>query len=97
MIPGRDAYKRTLRVIADNGNDPCMRTGWQHVSVSLYEFPSKTPSWEEMCLVKRLFWPPTACVIQFHPPEAAYVNQQEVLHLWRSIQEPFPLPPRNLV
>ena len=67
---------RPLHVIAtDNG-------GWEHVSVSL---PDRTPTWEEMCHVKDLFWDDEDTVIQFHPPKSRYVNlHAHCLHLWRS-------------
>lgn len=56
---------------------------WEHVSVSVVG-EGRTPTWEEMCFVKRLFWKPTETVLQFHPAEAAYINRFDyVLHLWR--------------
>ncbi len=55
--------------------------GWEHVSVS---YPNKTPSWDEMCKVKDMFWNDDECVIQFHPPKSEYVNiHPHCLHLWR--------------
>ena len=63
--------------------------GWEHASVHLrhkrnLEIPLKrTPTWEEMCYVKHLFWDPEEPVIQFHPPQSSYVNiHPYVLHLW---------------
>ena len=81
--------KQPLRVIASDGES------WEHVSVSLAD---RTPTWEEMCLVKRLFWDPEDCVIQFHPPESNYVNLHPYcLHLWRPIGVTLPVPPFILV
>ena len=81
--------KQPLRVIASDGE------GWEHVSVSL---ANRTPTWEEMCLVKRLFWDPEDCVIQFHPPASDYVNlHPHCLHLWRPVGTPIALPPSLLV
>ena len=57
--------------------------GWEHVSVSI---PSekRTPTWEEMCYIKSLFWDDEDAVVQFHPPKSDYVNlHQYCLHLWR--------------
>lgn len=89
-IPPREANGRGLNVIAVDGEE----TGWEHVSVSLLDNPKKCPSWDEMCIVKRLFWGPDACVVQFHPPEANYVNiHPGVLHLWRPVREALPQPP----
>jgi len=81
-IPGRDANGRVLRIIANDGAE----TGWDHVSVSLPESPAKCPSWDEMCIVKGLFWDASECVVQFHPPESEHVNNHAgCLHLWRHI------------
>src|SRR5215218_9591845 len=65
-----------LNVIAHDGvAEPAERNpglmGWEHVSVST---PYRTPTWEEMCRVKELFWDDTETVVQFHPPKASYVN-----------------------
>ena len=69
--------------------------GWEHVSVSL---PHRCPTWEEMCFIKRTFWGPEDVVIQCHPPEADYVNFSEhCLHLWRSVDQQFPMPPSWMV
>ena len=69
--------KSPLTVIASDG------AGWEHVSVSLKH---RTPTWEEMCLVKSLFWDQEDAVIQIHPPSSEYVNNHEfTLHLWRRL------------
>lgn len=93
-IPGRRANGRSLKIMATDGDE----TGWQHVSVSLDEYPSKCPSWDEMCIVKDLFWEPSACVVQFHPAESEYVNLHKgCLHLWRCTSAEFPTPPTIFV
>lgn len=67
--------KSSLTVIASDG------AGWEHVSVSLSH---RTPTWEEMCFVKSLFWNEEDAVIQIHPPKSEYVNTHPfTLHLWR--------------
>ena len=54
---------------------------WQHVSVS---YPYRTPTWNEMCFIKNLFWGEDATVVQFHPKKSEYVNNHpHCLHLWR--------------
>lgn len=69
--------------------------GWEHVSVSL---ATRCPTWAEMCRVKALFWDEGDCVVQFHPPASEYVNNHPFcLHLWRSIDRTFPMPPSILV
>lgn len=72
---------------------------WEHVSVHLtVGKKAKTPTWEQMCFVKDLFWSKEDCVIQFHPAESDYVNMHEhVLHLWRPIGIHFPTPPTIMV
>jgi hypothetical protein len=93
IIPSIKARGRTLNIIACDGLD----TGWDHVSVSLAgNIKGNTPSWEEMCLVKDLFWDDSDCVVQFHPPKKDNVNIGEVLHLWKWNQ-PFPMPPKECV
>jgi hypothetical protein len=68
---------------------------WEHVSVSLAH---RTPTWEEMAFVKDTFWEDEDTVVQFHPPKSVYVNcHPYVLHLWRNIAVPFPLPPTHFV
>jgi hypothetical protein len=101
LIPGHNAKGRTLKIIASDGLPDSTPTpdldGWEHVSVSL-NGRREIPSWEEMCLVKDLFWHESECVCQFHPPRAVYVNRNPyVLHLWRNIKQPFPTPPSILV
>lgn len=94
IISARDANGRTLKCMATAGED---EGGWEHVSVSLVDFKKKCPSWEEMCIVKNLFWDKTECVVQFHPAEEDHISHAEVLHLWRSKSQAFPMPPKNFV
>jgi len=83
--------KAGLQIIASDG------MGWDHVSVvpvdrsgqKLY----RTPSWDEMCLVKSLFFTDDEAVFQFHPPKRVYRNAHEYcLHLWRPQHAEIPLP-----
>lgn len=76
LIPLRTKKStRTCQVIASDG------AGWEHVSVSL---PDRTPTWEEMCIVKSMFWEDCDAVVQFHPPKSEYVNNHKYcLHMWR--------------
>lgn len=83
----------TFQVVASVGE------GWDHVSVSiLYEKDGKTlvriPNYEEMNIVKNMFFEDSEPVIEVHPKKADYVNQNEfVLHLWRPLDQELPLPP----
>lgn len=78
--------------------------GWEHVSVSVGPRAGKVgrcPTWEEMVFVKRLFWTDEETVIQYHPPEAAYIHDRGhnpyILHLWRHATIPVLVPPGILV
>lgn len=73
--------------------------GWQHVSVTLTckngrEIVSvnRCCTWEEMCVIKDIFWDKDEAVMQIHPPECDYVsNHHYCLHLWKP-DVGFPLP-----
>lgn len=81
-----------LRIIS-SGNDPLY--GWEHVSVSVAD---RIPTWEEMCLVKTMFWEDEETVFQFHPARNKYVNfHPYVLHLWRRHGVEPELPPAILI
>ncbi len=83
---------RKLFVIASDGD------GWDHVSVSISNRPNDTPKWEEMIFIKRLFWAPHECVVQYHPPDEDYVNcHPGTLHLCRPQHEGFPMPPLEMI
>lgn len=69
--------------------------GWEHVSIA---YANKTPTWEEMCKVKDMFWNDEECVVQYHPPKSKYVNfHPYCLHLWRKVGENFETPPKHFV
>lgn len=80
-------------VIASSG------MGWDHVSVRAIESGTeRTPTWDEMCLIKDLFWDADDCVVQFHPPRSEYVDEHpNVLHLWRPSNTNIQTPPSILV
>lgn len=75
--------------------------GWQHVSVTISSTQRKVercPTWEEMCFVKGVFWDADETVVQFHPPEAEYVNNHKYcLHLWKHENFEMPLPDSLMV
>lgn len=72
--------------------------GWDHVSVSI-NGSLETPTWEEMCFVKNLFFDQEETAIQYHPPASKYVNfHPGCLHLWRwQGEQEVPMPPLSLV
>lgn len=85
-----------LMVIASDGG------GWEHVSVSVTRprkaKEARTPTWEEICFVKDLFWEPDETVIQYHPAESEYVNLHSYcLHLWKPVGIELPTPPKMFV
>ena len=92
--------RSVLQIIA---GDPARQSGWEHVSVVASSkkdgtLRERTPTWDEMCYVKSLFWNDDECVAQFHPPKSEYVNHHpHCLHLWRPTQSELPLPPSHLV
>jgi len=82
-------FAQRLYVMASDG------CGWEHVSVSRRD---RDPTWLEMCAVKDLFWNEDECVVQYHPPRHAYVNNhRHCLHMWRPTEGALPLPPGMLV
>lgn len=82
-------HGQSLKVIASEG------MGWEHVSVSRTD---RSPTWEEMCQVKDMFWDKDDCVVQYHPSESEYVNNHPFcLHLWRPMSGWIRIPPSALV
>lgn len=78
-------------IIACDGDE----NGWDHVSVSLKH---RTPTWEEMDWVKRMFFEDNDAVFQFHVPVSQHINcHPNCLHLWRPTKVDFPLPPPEAV
>lgn len=73
--------------------------GYEHVSVS----PKRkfnVPTWNDMCVLKDVFFDEEEEVYQIHPKKSQYVNSvNNCLHLWKPIgheldellrREPFP-------
>lgn len=97
IVPNPSAYarQRVLIIIASDGG------GWEHVSVHVMDSETNTqstPTWDEMCHIKNLFWSDDECVIQYHPPAANYVNNHPyTLHLWKPVGIEIPQPPSIMV
>ena len=69
--------------------------GWDHVSVS---FRNRTPTWEEMCEIKDMFFAPDEVCVQYHPAASEYVNNHlYCLHIWRCQAADIPTPPSWMV
>ena len=59
--------------------------GWEHVSMNDKHV---TPTWEDMCELKDIFWGDDEVVVQYHPAKSEYVNNlQHCLHLWKPIEQ----------
>lgn len=105
-IPMDPTSRVIAMVIASDGRmarEEGIDIPWEHVSVRMGEKHNgtrrdRTPTWDEMCIIKGLFFNREECVVQFHPPESQYVNQHpNVLHLWRLKEGEFPTPPKICV
>ncbi len=72
--------------------------GWDHVSINNFR---RTPTWDEMCVIKDLFWDSDETVVQYHPAIDNYVNNlKNCLHLWKPIEKysgVLPIPPDYMV
>jgi len=69
--------------------------GWEHVSMAM---KNRTPTWEEMCALKEIFWGDEELVVQYHPPKSEHVNLHPYcLHLWKKADGEFDAPPKKLV
>ena len=71
--------------------------GWEHVSVAPFK-RHYIPSWDDMCIIKEMFWKSGDTVVQYHPADDQYVNNVgNCLHLWRPTAEALPVPPSIMV
>lgn len=99
LIPIKNDKKQVLyclfAIVSDGRNDP--EYPWEHVSVTVAS-QRRTPTWEEMCMIKDLFWEDDECVMQLHPSKADWISQHPFcLHLWRPLDLAIPLPPSMAV
>jgi len=90
--------KRRAVVVSCNGD---IGTGWEHVSVHIISGKKKhqeTPTWNDMCYIKNMFWSDDEIAIQIHPKKTDYINvHNHTLHLWRSLNQELLTPPNLLV
>ena len=69
--------------------------GWEHLSVSM---PNRIPTWDQMCVMKELFWDDDECCMQLHPAKKDYINHHKYcLHIWKPINDKIPMPPSIMV
>lgn len=92
-------------IICSNGSG-CKESGvepWEHVSVHVRDYnwggmKFRTPTWDQMCQIKDLFFKEDEVVMQLHPAKENYVNAHpHVLHLWRPLGREIPTPPKVMV
>lgn len=92
-----DGFSGIISMPLWTGTVICSWDFWDHVSVA----PSKkriTPSWDDMCMIKDIFFKDDEAVIQIHPPKNQYVNNMpNCLHLWRWNEGEMILPPSFMV
>jgi len=90
--------KRGLLCVVSSGEMPGISPdmAWDHVSVST---PVRCPTWEEMDMVKRVFFAPDDVCMQLHVGESEHIsNHRFCLHIWRPLTGgPIPLPPAIMV
>jgi len=76
-------------VIYSNGG------GWDHVSVS---HRNRCPRWDEMCIIKDIFFNKNECCVEYHPAQKDYVNMHpNCLHIWKPQNDGLPKPPKCFV
>ena len=90
-------YKATSHVVVIASNDA--ESGWDHLSARIVSPKEREPNWDEMCLLKLIFFGYDAVAMQLHPPEKDWVNNHKhVLHLWSPhAPNAIPLPPKEMV
>ena len=80
---------KTIFVVYSNGG------GWDHVSASM---ANRCPTWDEMCLIKDVFFREDECCIEYHPQKKDYVNKHPYcLHIWKPQNAELPTPPKIFV
>lgn len=69
--------------------------GFEHLSVST---PVRCPTWNEMQMMKEIFFKDDEVCMQLHPAKENYINNMEYcLHIWRPINKEIPCPPNIMV
>lgn len=78
----QDLFRAGIIVASNNKID-----GWEHVSMDI-DFPTeRVPNFQEMSILKDMFWNSTEITMQVFPAEKDYVNcHPYTLHLWRNVK-----------
>ncbi len=84
---------RSFKVIASTDEE------WEHVIVSLWSVRGKiSPGWEDMNIIKKMFFDPGEQVVQYDPINMEYIQKHPYcIHLWRATRENIPSPPTDFV
>lgn len=73
-------------------------SGWDHISI---DGKKRLPDWNEMCMLKDMFFEDNECCVQYYPPKSEYVNNAKYcLHIWKPIEKyigKLPIPDSLLV
>lgn len=95
---GADGFYCTITLPLWQGKVICSNgAGWEHISVSPFK-RRVVPSWDDMCMIKDIFFHDDEVAIQIHPKKTDYVNNKgNCLHLWRCVYKEMVLPPAILV
>lgn len=80
----RVQFREVFTVVASYGG------GWDHVSVSLVY---RTPKWDEMEHIKRIFFEDDEWAMQLHAPPSKHLSiHPYTLHIWRPHDHTIPIP-----
>lgn len=87
LIPHQKYAKDRFQVTCSDG------MGWEVVSFTYYK-KNKTPTWDDSCYIKDLFWEEEEAVMQLHRPASLRVSERKfVIALMRPIEVEIPQPP----
>ena len=97
-MKGMDGFRGTISMPTWIGSFICSHGGgWDHVSVAPYK-KNVMPTWNDMCMIKDVFWNDDEAVIEIHPQKSEYVNNLDnCLHLWSCYYREMVLPPSCFV
>ena len=99
-IPHQKSLSKVYIIVSSGSVE---ESDWEHVSCHVREKRGRkilqsTPTWDDMCYIKGLFWTDDETVIQYHPAKKYYVNtHKNVLHLWKHKKLILPTPSMHLV
>ena len=95
---GMDGFRGIISMPTWVGSVICTKGGgWFHTSVSPFN-KRIMPSYEDLCMIKDIFWNEEEDVIHVFPKKSQYVNNvTNCLHLWECYYKDMVLPPSCFV